>query len=337
MPELSEGDTVVVEADYEYLGGDPAFELWDPEDLEGDPLLLVTGADGMAEVRWAAAAPAQPLLRVRSDQDLRGAYELTVGVERAPCEDQLGEPDNDAPASAPAVEAGLTVGRLCPEDVDWWAPPELAVGEILEMRLTYADLGGEPALELREPPPDGEEALLTTRGVQGEAFLSWEAEAAGPMLIVVRGTGATRGGYVLDVTVVPAVDPACLDDDQYEDNDVRGDAADLEEGDDAAAALACPGDADWFRVIRPVGTQLLVSVSYDEADDGLELSLYDESGTVVAVGVDGAPLADLAAGIEVPAEGHFYAVVRLKDGDGIAYDLTLTEQGGAPDGFPLWP
>ncbi len=337
-PLLLQDDELVVEVTYEAIGGDPDVELWDPEDLQGAPLQTVTGSEGRAELRWNAADAGQPLVRVTAQDDLRGEYTLTLTEVRAGCEDQLGEPDNDDPETAPLLVQQLTIGQLCPEEEDWWATAELAAGDTLQVQLTYAGWHTDPTLELWPsfPFPAEAVALDSVVGDSGLASLSRLADAAGSFLVVVRGSRGTRGSYSLNVTVEPDDQPVCPAGDDNEPNDEWGDAAPVEELVTSVSGVACADDADWFVVSRAPGSGIRVELSYDEAEGSAGLALYDSVLQPLAMGqaavAPGPEDPDVVAEATVPNDGSFYAVVaQIAAGDGFAYDLELVE-GDPPDG-----
>ncbi len=144
------------------------------------------------------------------------------------------------------------------------------------------------------------------------------APVDGPPPPIGAGTpiGPPDAGDIYEVDAGPKV----CDEDAFEDNDARADAAPVT-GADPVEGRCCGGDDDWFSVESHPGCDVDARMSEGDGGD-VDLLLFDPDGQLV--GSSGTAAGDEAIHVPTQTDGAYALRLRCGSRDDVAYQLTLT-------------
>ena len=215
------------------------------------------------------------------------------------CTDDFNEDANDFQTSAPLITVGGTgEGQICPDDIDYFGI-DLTADTQYEVYAT----GWDPAtadIDIALHSPSGGIIGLGA-GTTGEEDFTACAGTTGRHYVEIAGYGGSQGPYLVEVT---ATGGTCCEDDYYEDNDLRTDAASMVCGFGIEEATYCPGDDDWYSFTAPSAMTIEVTMACDAGSGDLDLQLFDSAGT--RVGMSAAGTCDETLTATLPAAGAYY-------------------------------
>ena len=277
---LAVGDEITVDLMFANAEGDIDLGLYNPE---GTLVASSASTDDDESLVYTAAIAGTFVVRVRLYEDAGVAegndYDMTIGVVPFTGCLEDGFEDNDALASAAAVDEGDYTGlRICPSDDDYYSLA-LNVGDEITVDLTFANAEGDIDLGLYNPEGT---LVASSASTDDNESLVYTAAIAGTFVVRVRlyaDAGAVEGNtYGMDIGVVPAV--TCADD-GFEDNDAVGSPAAIDTG-SYANLRACPDDDDYYSLSLNAGDRIAVGIAFSQAEGDLDLALFNPEGTIVA-------------------------------------------------------
>lgn len=135
------------------------------------------------------------------------------------------------------------------------------------------------------------------------------------------GNGQASNPLVRRMGIAPCVDDA------LEDNDDVATAKVLNPG-DTTSAVACPGDADWYRFDALQGDYFEGSIAYDDISGDVDGTLYDVQGVPWSEADYNQTNPDPFDIFEIPADGTYFIETVLDPNQpflisGSAYDLDV--------------
>ena len=295
---------------------------------------------GRVHAAWAATSP--PVGREDDEAEPNDAastpHSVTLEAQAPP--EQSSNPA--APGAEESAQDKLTWKRAllaCPGDAEWYAV-HLEPGDRLTANLDATEGPSPLGLNLHTPgatrrlrPPSGQDELITS------LELTSSSGGKGDYILEVSNPETDEVPYGLEIVVRPACHRV---EDHLEDNDTQFEAKDVTPGPIDGLKL-CPGDPDWYAVTLADGESLFVFASPqgDEEEEAqepqdappapsLELSLYDEAGTLIS---DGAPAdASRVATLLNPGEGRYLIRVGGPIDLETRYQLLVQVVPPCPDG-----
>ena len=176
------------------------------------------------------------------------------------------------------------------------------------------------------PTPDGQaDAAAPDEGADGEVASDLGADMAivDPDMAVIDPDMAVVDPdmAVIDPDMAPP-EFACPADDDFEENDAVEGAAAVPEG-GALRGIACPDDADYYRVAAQAGCSIAVALHFRHAEGDLDLRLRNAQGGSLARGATADD--DEFMEYDVGEDGDYFVEVRhaLPDPDGTIYTLDV--------------
>ena len=186
------------------------------------------------------------------------------------CPPDDGFEPNDSRGGAAALTNGESIdGIAC--DNDYFAIDAFA-GQTLTVDLSFSHAAGD--LDMRLYSESGTQLAVAQSTTDNEQIVHAVTQN-GTYYIRVYGYEGATNTYTLTTTA-----PICPPDDGFEPNDSRGGAAALTNG-ESIDGIAC--DNDYFAIDAFAGQTLTVDLSFSHAAGDLDMRLYSESGTQLAV------------------------------------------------------
>lgn len=178
---------------------------------------------------------------------------------------------NDSVANRTPIETG-TVDELilCPGDEDWYG---LQVPGGTEVTLDLRFLQADGDLELQVLLPDGQTLVAEGRTVTDNERVRFRLGTPRNLAIRVASAVPLPNTIPYRLRVTFDESEAC-DDDRFEENDRREDAASLSPFETRSAQL-CPADPDWFRLDGvPAGSSVDLSLDFVPSLGDLDLAVF---------------------------------------------------------------
>ncbi len=143
----------------------------------------------------------------------------------------------------------------------------------------------------------------------------------------VRISGTISLALLLVLAYVPYV---LAEDDDYEENDTKGTAAEVDYGYYDRLTVSDTDD-DWYKIELDDGDDIVVTVTFDGDEADIELELYNETGDDPIDGSYGVDDDEQVVALDVEA-GWYYIYVFSYD-DEAEYDMNVTDDFEVPEGI----
>ncbi len=319
------GAALVGSIHFEHDDGDLDLQLVSPD---GRAVRQTSdGTDDVERVQLDQAPSAGAwLLRVYAFEQEANDYALEVEViEGGLCVDDdhdAGDGNDDADHAVAMLQGLWPDLRICPGDEDWWVI-SLEEDERLTAGVLFDHADGD--LDAALYAPGGGDALVEADSRTDDEELVWVAREATDVLLQVVGVGQAKNDYQLSVAIRP-VPPAC-DDDEFEPNDVAGQAPATVSGEWAALTI-CEGDEDWFALALEAGDGVAVEIEFDPALMNLDAWLLEPDGERMVAstgGVEGLKRFEVGA---VESAGRYLVKVTAAGQAQGAYRLAIEVSAG---------
>lgn len=268
------GDEIGARIEFMHAQGDLDLALL----FEGRTLGTSQDTTNVEEIRHTAERSGRYVFEVYGfGSEVENTYRLFTYRNRAPCEPDRFEENDNAEEAAPIGVGDIIDANLCPLDAsDFFLLEQIGQDEQIQVHLRYA---APPGMRLTVFTPQGQ-SLFSEAG-SGEERIRFTATQAGDCLIQVSGLvqeGPSRP-YEL---VAERIQPLCGD--QFEPNDTPGLATPVEVPSDTEAVI-CPADFDYYAVsVPPSATRIRIAVtgggifgSALRPDDFELIGIFDES------------------------------------------------------------
>lgn len=130
--------------------------------------------------------------------------------------------------------------------------------------------------------------------------------------------------------VLPALPVVMAEDDQYEENDEKSNAAEVEYGHYDELTVA-DDDVDWYKIELDEGDDIIVTVTFDGDEADIDLELYNETGEDPIDGSYGIGDQERVSAMDVE-EGWYYIHVFSYDDEAL-YDMNITNEFETQEGI----
>lgn len=212
-------------------------------------------------------------------------YDLEIVHEAAPitCHDDAFEENDDLEYGASAIEAETYDDLMaCEADVDLYSFP-LNVGDSVTIDVNFTHADGNITARLYDP-----ELSQVVEGVSetDNERLQYTAAVAGDYTLQVYLGPLEDGvhfpeGNPYTLTVAFGETPGVCDDDSFEENDMKVNAAPIGAG-EFPALMACANDGDYYAIDLNTGDEIVVDLAFTHADGNIDLRLHNPAGVAVA-------------------------------------------------------
>lgn len=212
------------------------------------------------------------------------------------CTDDAQE-DNDARATAAALDEGDHALTSCTDDEDWF---ELDVGE----GALTVQIEGTAATDLQLEVYDDEGDVVAVAKTAASNEVIHECVPAGKYYARVYSSEAGQNDYTLTFNHVSAeCDGATCTDDDHENDDSMAEATYAEvypDGYDVADRMLCSGDDDFYQIELYTDEVVAIDLAFTQRNGAgdLDLHFYD------AAGVDLTPCSEAMPGTCTEAQGQ---------------------------------
>lgn len=252
---------IEVTLDYVEANGSIDFRL---VDSDGDEIIAATSTAD-SETVFVPVEPGRNYIHVFGDNEYN-TYDLSWTIYQ---DDDYEE--NDISDDAADITATPTIDAV-QFDADWYQFEVTDPNSFLSVIATFTHADGNIDLAFYSSS-DLVNPMLTSATTANSEGVQVDGD---PGIYYIEITGDNRNqAYQLLWTVAP--------DDQYEQNDEIGEAADLT-GDEGVEIDAIQYDEDWYEIlVQPGNVNLTVELTYLQADGNLNLTLYDEFGVELAM------------------------------------------------------
>lgn len=198
-------------------------------------------------------------------------YSTSGGGGTTPTTDDAFE-QNDSQAAAASIAAGSYPNLQC-GDEDWFKVTLAATGGVT-FKIDFANSEGD--LDMVLSGPSGQVAKSDTTA--NTESVSGTNLPAGTYFARIFGYNGAKAKYTLNVTVTGGTGPVPSNDDSYEPNNAKAQAAALAAG--SFPGLKC-NDDDWFKVTLAQAGSLTVKIDFANATGDLDMIVENASGTEV--------------------------------------------------------